>query len=133
MPHLAHDAEADAPLQTRPSPATQGGAVAAAHQVSQQQQQQLKEGVAEKHAVEQQGLTERQGVDEGGAGMQQEEEGMQGQMLVVEAAALGASSPGAVVRVPTSTVLSQADHIALRYQHQASLLPQPNMYMSFPA
>ena len=41
-------------------------------------------------------------------------------MSVVEAAALAASSPGAVVRVPTSTTLSQADQIALRYQHQVS-------------
>ncbi|DBB04488.1 TPA: hypothetical protein ACH3X1_012586 [Trebouxia sp. C0004] len=51
-----------------------------------------------------------------------EEEGSddRGMMPLVEAAALGASSPGAVVRVPTSTTLSQADQIALRYQHQAS-------------
>lgn len=41
-------------------------------------------------------------------------------MSLVEAAALAASSPGAVVRVPTSTTLSQADQIALRYQHQVS-------------
>ena len=41
-------------------------------------------------------------------------------MPLVEAAALGANSPGAVVHVPTSTVLSQADQIALRYQHQVS-------------
>ena len=54
------------------------------------------------------------GTDQG-----QSEEAGQGQMLLVEAAALGAASPGAVVRVPTSTVLSQADQIALRYQHQA--------------
>lgn len=39
-------------------------------------------------------------------------------MSLVEAAALAASSPGAVVHVPTSTALSQADQIALRYQHQ---------------
>lgn len=45
-----------------------------------------------------------------------------GTMPLVEAAALGASSPGAVVRVPTTTTLSQADQIALRYQHQASKL-----------
>lgn len=47
---------------------------------------------------------------------------------LVEAAALGASAPGAVVRVPTSTGLSQADQIALRYQHQASttVLHQPS-------
>ncbi len=58
-----------------------------------------------------------------------EEEGAddRGTMPLVEAAALGASSPGAVVRVPTSTTLSQADQIALRYQHQASdtVLPLP--------
>ena len=52
-------------------------------------------------------------------GQGQSEESGQGEMLLVEAAALGAASPGAVVRVPTSTVLSQADQIALRYQHQA--------------
>lgn len=46
--------------------------------------------------------------------------GDRGMMPLVEAAALGASSPGAVVRVPTTTTLSQADQIALRYQHQAS-------------
>lgn len=39
-------------------------------------------------------------------------------MTLVEAAALAASSPGAIVRVPTSTTLSQADQIALRYQNQ---------------
>ena len=39
-------------------------------------------------------------------------------MSLVEAAALAASLPGAVVRVPTSTTLSQADQIALRYQQQ---------------
>ena len=39
-------------------------------------------------------------------------------MTLVEAAALAASSPGAVVHVPTSTTLSQADQIALRYQNQ---------------
>lgn len=51
-----------------------------------------------------------------------EEEGAddRGTMPLVEAAALGASLPGAVVRVPNSTTLSQADQIALRYQHQAS-------------
>ena len=56
-----------------------------------------------------------------------EEEGAdnRGTMPLVEAAALGASSPGAVVRVPTSTTLSQADQIALRYQHQASNLVLP--------
>lgn len=43
-------------------------------------------------------------------------------MSLVEAAALAASSPGAVVRVPTSTTLSQADQIALRYQHQVGSL-----------
>ncbi len=47
-----------------------------------------------------------------------------GTMPLVEAAALGASSPGAVVRVPTSTALSQADQIALRYQYQASKMCQ---------
>lgn len=41
-------------------------------------------------------------------------------MMLVEAAALAASSPGAIVRVPTSTMLSQADQIALRYQNQVS-------------
>ena len=41
-------------------------------------------------------------------------------MPLVEAAAIGASSPGAFVRVPTSTALSQADQIALRYHNQAS-------------
>lgn len=47
---------------------------------------------------------------------------------LVEAAALGASALGAVVRVPTSTALSQADQIALRYQHQAGtpVLHQPS-------
>ena len=45
-------------------------------------------------------------------------------MTPVEAAALGASSPGAVVRMPTSTALSQADQIALRYHHQVILLPR---------
>ncbi len=56
-----------------------------------------------------------------------EEEGadVRGTMPLVEAAALGASSPGAVVRVPTSTTLSQADQIALRYQHQASNIVLP--------
>ena len=56
-----------------------------------------------------------------------EEEGAddRGTMPLVEAAALGASSPGAVVRVPTSTTLSQADQIALRYQHQASNIVLP--------
>ena len=44
--------------------------------------------------------------------------GCSSSMSLVEAAALAASSPGAVVRVPTSTTLSQADQIALRYQHQ---------------
>ena len=41
-------------------------------------------------------------------------------MSVVRAAALAASSPGAIVKVPTSAALSQADQIALRYQYQAS-------------
>lgn len=59
-----------------------------------------------------------------GKGQSQNEDAGQGQMLLVEAAALGAASPGAVVRVPTSTVLSQADQIALRYQHQASFQPE---------
>ena len=49
-------------------------------------------------------------------------------MSLVEAAALAASSPGAVVRVPTSTVLSQADQIALRYQHQVR---QPVVYAAW--
>ena len=44
--------------------------------------------------------------------------GSSSSMSLVEAVALAASSPGAVVRVPTSTTLSQADQIALRYQHQ---------------
>ena len=62
----------------------------------------------------QEGKKVEKGTDQG-----QSEEAGQGQMLLVEAAALGAASPGAVMRVPTSTVLSQADQIALRYQHQA--------------
>ncbi|KAL0018438.1 hypothetical protein WJX77_007588 [Trebouxia sp. C0004] len=58
-----------------------------------------------------------------------EEEGSddRGMMPLVEAAALGASSPGAVVRVPTSTTLSQADQIALRYQHQVQFQLQQTM------
>ncbi|KAL0054000.1 hypothetical protein WJX82_002103 [Trebouxia sp. C0006] len=58
-----------------------------------------------------------------------EEEGAddRGTMPLVEAAALGASSPGAIVRVPTSTTLSQADQIALRYQHQVQFQLQQTM------
>lgn len=53
-------------------------------------------------------------------------------MTVVEAAALAASSAGAIVRVPTSTTLSQADQIALRYQHQVSSpIALPSLQGSF--
>lgn len=78
----------------------------------------LMAGKQEEVAGQTQGQNQGQGQsEEVGQGLS--EELGQGEMLLVEAAALGAASPGAVVRVPTSTMLSQADQIALRYQHQA--------------
>ena len=61
-----------------------------------------------------------QRAQQGHAGVADSEGQDDGSMSVVRAAALAASSPGAIVKVPTSAALSQADQIALRYQYQAS-------------
>lgn len=122
--HLAAEADSGAHVHAQHSiPATEQS------QVDQEPAQQLQpvasgwqhegpdEAVANVGKLDQEGGPGQNG--EAGQGQWQNGGLGQGQMLLVEAAALGAASPGAVVRVPTSSVLSQADQIALRYQHQA--------------